>query len=168
MGFGKPSVPTRRSSARRKGLVGRRRGSEKNVIVPMHIQGEEFEFTEEEVARESHTIKGLVSHTRARNESAAGGLGKRRPFSDVRLSSSNFPNLKFTQRLLNRLSNRTNAFSKWKAPVESAEGSNEKEIFLNRVPAVQRSKPLRSKPCCLTVPSTSTLPAPPPGIESTA
>src|SRR5260370_19482555 len=87
MGFDKSSVPTRRSSAREKGLVGGRRGSEKNVIVPMHIQGEEFEFTEEEVARKSHTIKGLVSHTRARNESAAGGLGKRRPFTDVAISS---------------------------------------------------------------------------------
>src|SRR5260370_12489623 len=87
MGFDKPSVPTRRSSAGQKGLVGGRLGSEKNVIVPMHIQGKEFEFTEEYVASESHTIEGLVSHTRARNGSAAGGLEKRRPFTDVGISS---------------------------------------------------------------------------------
>src|ERR1700738_198682 len=68
------------------------------------------------------------------------------------LSSSNFPTLRFSQRLPFRLSNRTNAFSKWKAPVESAEGRSENEMFLYSVPVAHMSKPERSNPCVVTLP----------------
>src|ERR1700733_8169851 len=67
-------------------------------------------------------------------------------FSEIGLSSSNFPSLKLTQREPTRLSKRTQADSKWKFPLESDEGRMTKETFLNRVPAVHISTPEISKP----------------------
>src|SRR5438270_5651947 len=68
-------------------------------------------------------------------------------FSEITLSSSNFPNLKLSQGLLRMLSNLTHADSKWKAPVLSDEGTSRNEMLLYRVPAVRMSRPERSKPC---------------------
>src|SRR5271154_261915 len=75
----------------------------------------------------------------------------RKRFSDIRLLSSNLPNLKLNHELPFKLSNRTNALSKWNDAVGSEEGSTRKEILLKSVPAVHRSSPERSKPCVVTV-----------------
>src|SRR6266478_3943073 len=64
----------------------------------------------------------------------------------MKLSSSNFPTFTFSHGLLKRLSNRTLADSKWKAPVSSEEGTSRKVMFFSRVPPVRMSNPLRLKP----------------------
>src|SRR6266849_3380162 len=84
-------------------------------------------------------------------------------FSEMKLSSSNFPNLKLSHEVCKRLSKRTQADSKWNAPVLSEDGVSRNEMFFSSVPPVRISSPDRSKPCCvvptcplLTPPPTST------------
>src|SRR5580704_15587820 len=74
-------------------------------------------------------------------------------FSDSKLSSSNLPTLTFNQGLFRRLSKRTNTASIWNAPVLSEEGRTMYEMFFAKVPSASMSRPLQSKPCCVTCPS---------------
>src|SRR5215475_14039857 len=64
----------------------------------------------------------------------------------MKLSSSNLPHFTFSQGLWNKLSKRTFADSKWKAPVSSEDGTRRNEMFFSKVPPVKMSKPLRLKP----------------------
>src|ERR1700675_1201266 len=87
-------------------------------------------------------------------------------FSETGRSSSYFPNLKFSQLEPHKLSNRTNAFSKWKAAVLSDKGTTLNKIFLNKGAPNQRSKAERSKPAVVTFPAVVVFPLP--GTASTA
>ncbi len=79
---------------------------------------------------------------------------KRKRFSEIMLSSSNFPTLRFSQGLSPMLSKRRLTASKWKLAKLSEESSATNETFFQSVPAVQRSIPDRSKPCDVSVRST--------------
>src|SRR5215471_18574268 len=64
----------------------------------------------------------------------------------MKLSSSNLPHFTLSQGLWNKLSKRTLADSKWKAPVSSEDGTRRNEMFFSRVPPVRISRPLRLNP----------------------
>src|SRR5260370_40377297 len=67
-------------------------------------------------------------------------------FSEMKLSSSNFPTFTLSQGLWNKLSKRAFTDSKWKAPVSSEEGTSRNEMFFSRVPPVRMSSPPKLNP----------------------
>src|ERR1700678_2509558 len=78
----------------------------------------------------------------------------RKRFSEIRLSSSNRPNLTLNHGEFFRLSKRIKALSKCHTAVGSDDGSSTNEMFLYNVPADHKSIPERSKPDWVTFPAT--------------
>src|SRR5690349_19979486 len=79
------------------------------------------------------------------------------------LSRTNFPTLRFSHGLLNRLSTRTHEDSNPASPVFSNEVTSKNEMLLYRVSTLRMSQPVRSNPLLLIwvspvrAPSTATL-----------